>query len=122
VQLFTVDRWRELFWEQKDWFHPEILWLTLMASTTLIVTFIHLTFAFAHLFVPLWHRSDREKMAGLIERIRKKTEAHPESKVSEADCRALATAYYFPWKHGIVLGSLALWGLGYVFYTVVIHG
>nr|VFJ88637.1 MAG: hypothetical protein BECKH772A_GA0070896_1001023 [Candidatus Kentron sp. H]VFJ90751.1 MAG: hypothetical protein BECKH772B_GA0070898_1001123 [Candidatus Kentron sp. H]VFJ96886.1 MAG: hypothetical protein BECKH772C_GA0070978_1000923 [Candidatus Kentron sp. H] len=104
VRLFTVARWRELFREQKDWFHLEIPWLTLMALTTLIVTVIHLTFVFAHLFVPLWHRHDKERIAGLIGAIRKKAAAHPGKKVSEADCRWLATAYYFPWEHGIVLG------------------
>nr|VFK15185.1 MAG: hypothetical protein BECKLPF1236B_GA0070989_107315 [Candidatus Kentron sp. LPFa] len=122
LQLFTVARWRELFWEQKDWFHPEILWLTLMASTTLIVTFIHLTFAFAHLFVPLWHRGDRKKIAEIIRAILEKAAAHPERKVPEANCRRLATAYYFPWEHGIVLGTLVLWGLGYVLYHVVLGG
>nr|VFJ45791.1 MAG: hypothetical protein BECKFW1821A_GA0114235_10116 [Candidatus Kentron sp. FW]VFJ46545.1 MAG: hypothetical protein BECKFW1821B_GA0114236_10019 [Candidatus Kentron sp. FW] len=122
VELFTVARWWELLWQQRDWFHPEILWLTLMASTTLIVTGIHLVFAFAHLFVPLWHRSDKEKIAGLIGQIRSRTAAHPADKVPEADCRALARAYYFPWEHGIVLGTLVLWGLGYVLYTFVIRG
>nr|VFJ62371.1 MAG: hypothetical protein BECKFW1821C_GA0114237_100240 [Candidatus Kentron sp. FW] len=122
VELFAVDRWRDLLWQQRDWFHPEILWLTLMASTTLIVTGIHLVFAFAHLFVPLWHRSDKEKIAGLIGQIRSRTAAHPADKVPEADCRALARAYYFPWEHGIVLGTLVLWGLGYVLYTFVIRG
>nr|VFJ45269.1 MAG: hypothetical protein BECKFM1743C_GA0114222_100236 [Candidatus Kentron sp. FM]VFJ51484.1 MAG: hypothetical protein BECKFM1743A_GA0114220_100946 [Candidatus Kentron sp. FM]VFK05886.1 MAG: hypothetical protein BECKFM1743B_GA0114221_100066 [Candidatus Kentron sp. FM] len=122
LELFSVERWRELFWHQRDWFHPEILWLTLMALTTLIVTAIHLAFVFAHLFVPLWDRGDREKMAGLIQAIREKAAAHPEKRVPEADCRALATAYYFPWEHGIVLGTLALWVLGYLLYNGVIHG
>ena len=119
LQLFTVARWRELLWEQRDWLHPEILWLTLMASTTLIVTVIHLVFAFAHLFVPLWHRRDREKITGLIRAIREKATAHPEKKVPEADCRRLATAYYFPWEHGIVLGTLTLWMVGYLLYTLI---
>nr|VFJ46109.1 MAG: hypothetical protein BECKDK2373C_GA0170839_10141 [Candidatus Kentron sp. DK] len=126
VQLFPADRWRELFWEQRDWFHPEILWLTLMASTTLIVTAIHLTFAFAHLFVPLWHRRDWERITGLIGAIRESVSTHgradPEKKPSEADCRALATAYWFPWEHGIVLGTLALWMMGYLLYTLITPG
>nr|VFK37298.1 MAG: hypothetical protein BECKSD772F_GA0070984_101345 [Candidatus Kentron sp. SD]VFK42392.1 MAG: hypothetical protein BECKSD772E_GA0070983_101641 [Candidatus Kentron sp. SD]VFK79435.1 MAG: hypothetical protein BECKSD772D_GA0070982_10501 [Candidatus Kentron sp. SD] len=83
-----------------------------MAFTTLIVTFIHLTFVFAHLFVPLWRRGDREKIAGLIRAIREKAAAHPDKKVPEADCRRLATAYYFPWEHGIVLGTLCSLGAG----------
>nr|VFK44972.1 MAG: hypothetical protein BECKTC1821D_GA0114238_10238 [Candidatus Kentron sp. TC] len=120
--LFAVDRWRELFWERRDWFHPEILWLTLMALTTLVVTAIHLVFVFAHLFVPLWRHRDRERIAGLIRGIREKAGAHPENKFQKFDWQALARAYYFPWEHGIALGALTLWMLGYVLHRVVIHG
>nr|VFJ57385.1 MAG: hypothetical protein BECKFM1743A_GA0114220_101895 [Candidatus Kentron sp. FM]VFJ73201.1 MAG: hypothetical protein BECKFM1743C_GA0114222_107101 [Candidatus Kentron sp. FM]VFK20738.1 MAG: hypothetical protein BECKFM1743B_GA0114221_107221 [Candidatus Kentron sp. FM] len=123
VELFTVARWWELLWQERDWFNPEILWLTLMAFTTLIVTLIHLIFVFAHLLVPLWHRRDQERIAWLIREIEEKgAKPGAQKKVPEADCRALATAYYFPWEHGIVLGTLALWGLGYVLYTFVIRG
>nr|VFK43737.1 MAG: hypothetical protein BECKTC1821D_GA0114238_101813 [Candidatus Kentron sp. TC] len=93
-----------------------------MASTTLIVTVIHLVFAFAHLFVPLWHSRDRDRITGLIRAIRERAAAHPEGKVPEADCRALATAYYFPWEHGIVLGTLTLWMVGYLLYTLITPG
>nr|VFJ93024.1 MAG: hypothetical protein BECKH772A_GA0070896_1005115 [Candidatus Kentron sp. H]VFJ93749.1 MAG: hypothetical protein BECKH772B_GA0070898_1004915 [Candidatus Kentron sp. H]VFK00584.1 MAG: hypothetical protein BECKH772C_GA0070978_1004815 [Candidatus Kentron sp. H] len=72
--------------------------------------------------MPLWHRGDRERIAGLIRRIREKAASHPEGKIPEADCRRLATAYYFPWEHGIVLGTLALWGLGYLLYHFIIYG
>nr|VFK62264.1 MAG: hypothetical protein BECKTC1821F_GA0114240_10726 [Candidatus Kentron sp. TC] len=120
--LFAADRWRELFWERRDWFHPEILWLTLMALTTLVVTAIHLVFVFAHLFVPLWHLRDQEKIDELIRDIRKRAAAHPENKFQESDCRALAKAYYFPWEHGIALGALTLWMLGYALHRVAIHG
>nr|VFK19429.1 MAG: hypothetical protein BECKLPF1236A_GA0070988_102243 [Candidatus Kentron sp. LPFa]VFK33818.1 MAG: hypothetical protein BECKLPF1236C_GA0070990_102263 [Candidatus Kentron sp. LPFa] len=27
-----------------------------------------------------------------------------------------------PWEHGVVLGALALWVIGYVFYNFVLHG
>jgi len=93
-----------------------------MASTTLLVTAIHLVFVFAHLFVPLWHLRDRERITGLIRAIREKADTHPEKKPSEADCRRLATAYYFPWEHGIVLGTLVLWMAGYLLYGLVISG
>ncbi|NNJ85050.1 MAG: hypothetical protein HKP13_08980, partial [Gammaproteobacteria bacterium] len=48
--------------------------------------------------------------------------ADPEKKPSEADCRTLATAYYFPWEHGIVLGALTLWMVGYLLYTLITPG
>nr|VFK50472.1 MAG: hypothetical protein BECKTUN1418E_GA0071001_100328 [Candidatus Kentron sp. TUN]VFK51717.1 MAG: hypothetical protein BECKTUN1418F_GA0071002_100328 [Candidatus Kentron sp. TUN] len=122
TKFFTVERWKELFWDKKDWFHPDILWLTLMASTTLFVTFIHLSLAFAHLFMPLWHRKDKKNIAGLIREMKREAEGNADRKVSPAICRDLARAYYFPWEHGVVLGSLTLWGIGCVLHYLVLQG
>nr|VFK24103.1 MAG: hypothetical protein BECKMB1821G_GA0114241_100725 [Candidatus Kentron sp. MB]VFK30495.1 MAG: hypothetical protein BECKMB1821I_GA0114274_10167 [Candidatus Kentron sp. MB]VFK75274.1 MAG: hypothetical protein BECKMB1821H_GA0114242_10196 [Candidatus Kentron sp. MB] len=121
IQLFPVDRWWALFWDAKDWFHPEILWLTLMASTTLLVTAIHISLTFAHLFVPLWHRNDREKIAELIQVIEAEAEAN-QGRPAPDVCRKLASAYYFPWEHGIVLGTLTLWAVFWWLYSFVLHG
>nr|VFJ73418.1 MAG: hypothetical protein BECKFM1743C_GA0114222_107292 [Candidatus Kentron sp. FM]VFJ73514.1 MAG: hypothetical protein BECKFM1743A_GA0114220_107272 [Candidatus Kentron sp. FM]VFK20955.1 MAG: hypothetical protein BECKFM1743B_GA0114221_107472 [Candidatus Kentron sp. FM] len=119
--IFPVARWRELFWETRDWFHPEILWLTLMALTTLAVTGLHLTFVFVHLFSPLRLPGDRERIAGLIGEI--EAEAKDNRGQAGTDrCRRLASAYYLPWEHGIVLGTLTLWGIGYILYALVLHG
>nr|VFJ46878.1 MAG: hypothetical protein BECKFM1743A_GA0114220_100413 [Candidatus Kentron sp. FM]VFJ47258.1 MAG: hypothetical protein BECKFM1743C_GA0114222_100433 [Candidatus Kentron sp. FM]VFK07161.1 MAG: hypothetical protein BECKFM1743B_GA0114221_1003312 [Candidatus Kentron sp. FM] len=119
--IFPVARWRELFWGTRDWFHAEILWLTLMALTTLTVTGLHLIFVFAHLFAPLRHTADRRRIAGLIATIEAEAKDN-EGRAGTDRCRRLATAYYLPWEHGIVLGTLTLWGIGYILYALAAHG
>nr|VFJ68763.1 MAG: hypothetical protein BECKFW1821C_GA0114237_10162 [Candidatus Kentron sp. FW] len=67
-----------------------------MVSTEPRTAAIHITFAFTHLFVPLWRRRDREKMASLIRAPRQKARAHSEKKAPGADCLCAGDGQVFP--------------------------
>nr|VFJ45487.1 MAG: hypothetical protein BECKDK2373C_GA0170839_101155 [Candidatus Kentron sp. DK] len=114
--LFPVDRWRALFWgPARDWLAPEVLWLTLMAFTTLLITAAHLVLVFSGLFTRRLNRRDERDIRRLIRGLRDKARRDPEGKgqVPERPCRELAGAWCIAWERSVALGVSAVLALGY---------